>query len=249
MNELLVHVYGVVRSGATLPEELTGRAEQPVRRVGDDDLTVLVSDVEEDARVGRADLLAHAHLLEAVAADSTVIPVQFGVIMPDDDTVRREFLGNERDRLLGLLGAFDGYVQLTVRADYVEEAALREVVRRDREVAELRDAAAKSDDQALQVRLGEAVANALGSLRDEAADMVVRWLQPHAHAVAVNQPRGAYEVANIALLVHRGARTKLDAAVADLDRELAGQMTLRYVGPQPPYSFLDHVVLEEKSWA
>jgi hypothetical protein len=37
--------------------------------------------------------------------------------------------------------------------------------------------------------------------------------------------------------------------VADLDRQVAGEMYLRYVGPQPPYAFLDHVVTEERSWA
>lgn len=247
---MLVHVYGVVRAGTTLPEGLTGRGDQPVRVVADDDLGVLVSDIAEDARVVRADLIAHAHLLEAVAADSTVIPVQFGVIMPDDDTVRREFMGNERGRLLRLLDAFDGYVQLTVRATYDEETALREVVRRDDQVARLREsAAARPDDHELQVRLGEAVASALPALNEEAAALVVGALQPHAYAVSLNEPRGVYEVANVSLLVARTARSAMDAAVADLDRQLAGRMTLRYVGPQPPYSFLDHVVVEEGSWA
>ena len=87
-----VHLYGVIAADADLPMELQGRAGAPVRAVADDRLAVLVSDVDDDARVGRADLLSHAHVLEAVADAATVIPVQFGMVMPDDETVRREVL-------------------------------------------------------------------------------------------------------------------------------------------------------------
>lgn len=244
---MLVHIYGVVRASAELPEGLTGRRDAPVRRVGDDELAVLVTDVDDDTRVRREDLLAHAHLLEAVAAETTVIPVRFGAVVPDDDTVRREFLGHQRADLLRLLSAFDGYLQVTVQASFSEEAALREVLRRDQGLAEMREAAAQRGDPAVQMRLGEAVASALASLREETADLVVRWLQPHVNAVALNEPRSPY-AASVSLLVERSARTKLDAAVGDLDRELSGRMTLGYVGPQPPYAFLEHVV-EERSWA
>jgi len=252
VSEMLVHVYGIVAAGSTLPEKLTGRGDAPVRQVADDELAVLVSDVEDDAHLRRADLLAHAHSLEAVAAVTTVIPVRFGILVPDDDTVRREFLGNQRDHLLGLLAAFDGTVQVTVHAAYDEERALREVLDRDQELVELRDAVAGSNDPEAQLRLGEAVANGIASLREEAADLVVSRLQPHVEAVAVNEPHGAYDVARVSLLVRRDARQALDAAVGDPDRGLQGRMHLRYVGPQPPYAFLEHVVVEEeaqRSWA
>lgn len=248
MIDVLSHVYGVIDSKARLPDGLTGRLARPVRRVEGDGLAVLVSDVEEDARVRRADLLAHAHLLEAVAADTTVVPVRFGVIVPDDDTVRAEFLVNQHDHLVGLLQAFDGCVQVTVHATYDEDAALREVLRRDPDLAAFRDSVDPAD-QAAQIRLGEAVGSALATLREDAEHTVVEWLRPYALAASVNEVRGAYDVASVALLVRREDRVRVDAAVGDLDRQLAGEMSLRYVGPQPPYAFLDRVVVEEESWA
>lgn len=248
MSNVLKHVYGVVAASDRLPDGLTGRNDQPLRRVEDDALAVLVSDVDDDAPVRRADLLAHAHLLEGVAAETTVVPSRFGVLMPDDDTVRREFLELRRDRLLALLKAFDGCVQVTVQATYDEDAALREVLRRDPALTALRDST-NASDPATQMRLGEAVASAVATLRQEAGDMIVGRLRPHALAASLNEVRGAYDVASVALLVRRDDRARLDAAVSELDREAAGQMTIRYVGPQPPYAFLDHVVTEERSWA
>jgi hypothetical protein len=245
---VLLHVYGVIASGSKLPEGITGRLDRPVRRIEDEALAVLVGDVDDDAKVRRNDLLAHAHLLEAVAAETTVIPSRFGVMLPDEETVRNEFLVQRRTHLLGLLKAFDGCVQVTVHASYDEEAALREVLRRDPGLAAMRDSIDLADTAA-QLRLGEAIGSALASLREDAASTIVEALRPHALAASINEVRGAYDVASVALLVRREDRRRLDAAVADLDRQVAGQMSLRYVGPQPPYAFLDHVVTEERSWA
>jgi hypothetical protein len=239
-----LHLYGVVAADADLPRGLVGRADAEVRTVSDERLAVLVSDVDEQARVGRADLLAHAHALEAVAEDCTVIPVQFGVLIPDDETVRRELLGARGDRTAALLGAFEGLVQLTVTARYDnEETALREVVRRD---PTLRGNPA--GDVQSKMRLGEAVAAALEELRAEDADVVVQRLSPHARAVAFNDVRDAYTATSMALLVDRKERAGLDRAVADLRRELGSRLTLRYVGPQPPYAFLESVETEVSAW-
>lgn len=248
MTDVLLHVYGVIAAGARIPDDLTGRLGRAPRRIADDRLAVLVGEVDDDARVRRDDLLAHAHLLEAVAAVTTVVPSRFGMMLPDDDTVRREFLVQRRDHLLGLLNAFDGCVQVTVHASYDEEAALREVLRRDSALAAMRDSTDPADTAA-QLRLGEAIGSALASLREDAATTIVDALRPHALAASINEVRGAYDVASVALLVRREDRVGIDTAVSDLDRQVAGQMSLRYVGPQPPYAFLDHVVTEERSWA
>jgi hypothetical protein len=241
-----LHLYGVVNADTDLPRGLVGRADAEVRTVSDERLVVLVSEIEEDARVGRADLMAHAHALEQVAETCTVIPIQFGMLMPDEGTVRRELLGERGDRTAALLRAFEGFVQLTVTARYEEDAALREVVRRDPGLRGLGNEGPM--DTQSKMRLGEAVAAALEQLRAEDADLVVQRLAPHARAVAINEVRDAYTAISLALLVDRKARAGLDRAVADLRRDLA-RCEVRYVGPQPPYAFLDSVDTEASTWA
>jgi hypothetical protein len=239
-----VHLYGVIAADADLPMELEGRAGAPVRAVADDRLAVLVSDLDDEARVGRSDLLTHAHVLEAVADATTVIPMQFGMVMPDDETVRREVLDTGADRTAALLHAFDGLVQLMVGGRFDEEAALREVVRRDPELA----AARTADDMQSKMQLGEAVAAGLERLRTEDSDLLVDRLAPYARAVAFTETRDAYSLTGVALLVERDRRADLDRAVSELSGEVAERLQLRYVGPQPPYAFLDSVETEERSW-
>jgi Gas vesicle synthesis protein GvpL/GvpF len=60
---------------------------------------------------------------------------------------------------------------------------------------------------------------------------------------------GQNQVLNAALLVQRSARTRTDEAIARLSRTLPGRLRLRYIGPQPPYSFVDGELAGEPVWA
>ncbi len=245
----MLHFYGVVTDSATTPQDVSGRFDRPVRYVADGGLRAIVSDVDGDAAVRRADLLAHAHVLEAFAAVTTVIPGQFGMVFPDEESVRTDLLRARREELMNLIASFEGLVQLTVHVRFQDEPALREVLRRDPDLVALREAArAPGADQDLQVRLGQAVAQGLEQLKSEEADTLLHRLAPHARAVAVNEARGVNDVLNVALLVDRDKQPGLDAAVAELADDVAGWMTVRYVGPQPPYSFLEPMRQGELSW-
>lgn len=248
---MAVHLYGVTAADTAQPDDLTGRSGAPLRHVADDELAVIVSDVDADAPAGSRDLLAHARVLEGYVAQGTVIPMQFGIAVPSDDMVREQVLENERAGLLELLEFFDGLVQVTVHAVYDEQPALREVLRRDPDLLALRDKARSgpaSRQQERQVQLGEAVSAGLQRLADEDATMMLDRLEPLAQAMAENEVAGPQEVLNAAFLVEREGRHEFDAAVGDL-RELAGdRIRLKYVGPQPPYSFLEAARTGQLAW-
>jgi hypothetical protein len=48
-----------------------------------------------------------------------------------------------------------------------------------------------------------------------------------------------HQVLNAVFLVRRDSRAAFDAAVTGLAAEQHDRLHLRYVGPQPPYSFVD----------
>lgn len=245
-----VHLYGVVPAAGDEPDVGTGRRGSPVRFVAGRDLRAVVSDVEEDAPVGRDDLLSHAHVLETLAAELPVIPVQFGTLAPADDAVRRDVLDAQHDDLVALLEAFSDVVQLTVDVTHREEAALREVLLRDPGLVALRDhVRSGAGGEGDRVRLGETVAAALQDLQEQDAALVLDRLAPHAKAVAENEARGAHAVTSVALLVDRDDHTAMDEAVTLLTDELGARARVRYVGPQPPYSFLEPVASGELAWA
>ena len=247
---MAVHVYGVTAAGTERPA-VKGRQDGDVRLVGDDALAVIVSDVDAEAPAGRKDLLAHAHVLEWFAEQRTVLPMRFGVALPSDDVVRQELLEDGRDSLENLLATFDGLVQVTVQAFHHEDAALREVLRRHPELLEAREQLRASPElatQGRQVDLGQAVAAALEDLQEEDRTRIVEHLAPLSRAVAEDETAALHEVAHAAFLVERAGRDAFDHAVGALGTQLQDRIRLRYVGPQPPYSFLDAAQSGELRW-
>lgn len=245
---MALHLYGVTTSDAAAPE-VKGRQDRDVRTVSDERLAVIVSDVDADTPAGRKDLLAHAHVLEWYVERATVVPMRFGMALPDEDAVRQQLLSEERDELESMLGWFEGLVQVTVQAFHHEEPVLREVMRRHPELLRLRDELRSFPElQDKQVRLGQAVADALAELEEEDRGMILDRLAPLARAVADNEASSAHEVVHAAFLVERGDRAAFDEAVGALRRDHEATLRIRYVGPQPPYSFLDAVRNGELVW-
>jgi hypothetical protein len=247
---MALHVYGVVSAAAPLPGVLRGRREASVRLVAHGDLAAVVSEVDADARVGRDDLVAHARVLESLVEASTVLPVRFGVIVETDEEVARNVLEPGESGLTELLHSFDGLIQLTVKAYHDQDEALKHLLRERSELRVLRDQTGKGPAfYPAQLRLGEAIAAGLETLVSSDAAMLHDQLIGIAERMVLGDVIGQNQVLNAALLVQRSARTRTDEAIARLSRTLPDRLRLRYIGPQPPYSFVDGELAGEPVWA
>jgi Gas vesicle synthesis protein GvpL/GvpF len=247
---MALHVYGVVSAAAPLPGVLRGRREASVRLVAYGDLAAVVSEVDADARVGRDDLVAHARVLESLVEASTVLPVRFGVIVETDEEVARNVLEPGESGLTELLHSFDGLIQLTVKAYHDQDEALKHLLRERSELRVLRDQTGKGPAfYPAQLRLGEAIAAGLETLVSSDAAMLHDQLTGIAERMVLGDVTGQNQVLNAALLVQRSARTRTDEAIARLSRTLPDRLRLRYIGPQPPYSFVDGELAGEPVWA
>ena len=95
-----VYVYGILPGDIEVESGAAGVGDPPgeVRAVRYRDLTALVSDVDLDRPLGRAeDLFTHEELLDASAADVPVLPLRFGAVLTSDDAVSEELLGPHYD--------------------------------------------------------------------------------------------------------------------------------------------------------
>jgi hypothetical protein len=247
---MALHVYGVLAATAPFPGVLRGRQQAPVRLVVHGDLAAVVSEIDADARLRRDDLLAHARVLEALVEGSTVLPMRFGVIGETDEVVAHNMLEASESRLTSLLNFFDGLVQLTVKAYHVEEQALKDLLRERPEIRRLRDQAATGPSSYhSQLRLGEVIAVGLDTLASADASMLNEQLSALAERIVLADVTGKTQVLDAALLVRRAARTRTDEGIARLSRTLPDRLRLRYIGPQPPYSFIDGELAGEPVWA
>ena len=225
------YVYGVARSDVA-PSVGAGVAGGDVRLVRHRGIAALVSDVPSDGvRARRRDLLAHSDVLQSAFGAGTVLPLRFGTVFADDDAVASELLGDRHDALERLLDELDGTAELSVRASYVEEAVLAEIVREDARVARLRAASRN-------VELGEAVAAALSAKRERDTSEIVSAVEPLVRNLVIEELREPYEVVRASFLVEQRQLSSFDRAIESVARERAGVVVVRCVGPLPPHSFV-----------
>jgi Gas vesicle synthesis protein GvpL/GvpF len=244
-----VHLYGIVPRETSLPGAVRGRQSAPLRLVRHGRLAAIVSDVDPEARIRREDLLSHAHVLEAVIEDSTVLPMRFGVILDSDDDLSQQVLRSGEERLLSLLTEFDGLQQLTVKAVHDEEEVLRALLAQDNNVRAFRDSIAPGGETyQAKLELGRLVASGIEDIERMDAAHLIDELAPLARDIKIeNQSKRKY-VLDAALLVDRADRAWVDAAIARVSSELPPRLRLRYVGPQPPYAFIDTTLAGEQVW-
>jgi hypothetical protein len=239
---MAVVVYGIVEPGTKLPRGNAGIAGARPRLVESGSVAAVVGDLESDELVARRrDLRAYMDVLAAAMERSTVVPMQFGTVMPDDERVREELLAPLEEKLRALLDRFENLVEMRLAARYDEEALLAEIVAAAPGVRRLRGVAGA------ELELGERVAGAYERIRRVDADRLLETLGPLVEEVA--QADGVeWDVLTASFLVRR---SRLNAFEAEVDRWAkagAGRTVCELAGPMPAYSFVD-LELAEAAWA
>jgi hypothetical protein len=236
------YVYGVVRGDGSAPE-VEGIAGAPLELVGAGEVAALTSVApDEYLEAGREELLAHSRVLEATLERGTVLPMRFGVVVPDEETLRERLLDGHREELTAQLAEMDGKIELALKGLYEEEAILRELVAADREIAGLRATIAGKPEAATypeRIRLGELIAAAFAASQEHDSTEVVEGLRRHAVAVRVGEPIHERMAVNASFLVERSAQSKFDGAVDAIGEREARRIRFKVTGPLPPHSFVE----------
>lgn len=234
------YVYGIV--SAAHPQrltDLTGVGEQRarLRSVVAGDVAAVVSDAPPELRAKRRDLLAHEEVLEGLCAQGATLPMRFGFVADDDDTLARE-IAEQQPHYLAMLSDVEGKAELNVKAWYDEAALLRDVLAGDATLRqlneELRSRDGGSGDERL--RFGELVATAVRDREARDADAIIAMLGPNALRRADGPAVGGCFL-NTSFLVRGEDAEAFQEAVRDIDQQVGDAMEVRVHGPLPPYSF------------
>src|SRR3954471_9323603 len=186
------YVYGVTRAGATERSPGEGIDGELVEVATHDGLAALVSDAPNvPVKVSRRNLMAHSRVLQSVIAQSCVLPMKFGVVMPSREAVETELLEAHRDLLEEHLRVLEPYVELDVRGLAAEHELLQAIVAERPDIARLRAAIEGRPVESTyheSIRLGELVAHAVADKREEIAQYILGELEPLAAAARANDP-------------------------------------------------------------
>ncbi|MEV5102212.1 GvpL/GvpF family gas vesicle protein [Streptomyces massasporeus] len=235
------YVYGIAASShPSLPEGMGGVGDPPreVRILREGDLAAVVSEAPEGLRPKRKDLLAHQNVLSEAGAAGCVLPMRFGSVAPDDNSITG-VLAERAEHYKERLRALDNRVEYNIKANHVEEAVLHQVMAESPDIRGLAEANRQSgggsyDDK---IRLGELVAAAVKAKEADDGAAVQRALEPVADDVSVG-PESTGWLANVSFLVDRETAESFLAAVEQLRKDMP-HLEVRVNGPLPPYSFVE----------
>ncbi|MFL6052175.1 MAG: GvpL/GvpF family gas vesicle protein [Actinoallomurus sp.] len=237
------YVYGVTDADVELPGELKGIDGQEVSLVAQGRCAALVSDFTADRPLGtRDDLMSHQGVLEQVVnAGGTVLPFRFGGALADRDAVVQELLTPNEDTFVEQLERLRGHVEVRIKARYVEDAVLREMVQEEPEIAELNERIRQLPEDAAyydRVRLGELIAQRFTRRREEDGQGLLDALAPRATAVAQHELSREDDILDAGFLVDRQEREAFEKLVEEVGEDNSGRIRLRLAGPLPPYDFV-----------
>ncbi|MFI0817642.1 GvpL/GvpF family gas vesicle protein [Streptomyces sp. NPDC021098] len=254
-DERACYVYGVVT------DDRSDDAVRDLVAVGDPDAKVtlvrhggqaaVVSEVPLDEPLGTPeDLRAHARVLDSLAAKSSpVLPFRFGTVVRDTAAVTDELLAEGHDDFALALDRLRGRSQFTLRARYVQDAVLREVLTEQPEAVRLREELQGLPEEAgyeQRIQLGQLVMDAIAAKRAVDALEVDRRLCPHALGSMSTEPSSAEGLVNASFLVEDEQRTAFEQAAEELAKHWNGRVRIRLLGPLAPYDFVADAISPAK---
>jgi len=239
-----IYVYGIVPADVEVEPNAQGIGDPPatVEVIREGDIAALVSPVSTDQPLGKPECLqAHARLLDGTASVAPVLPMRFGAVMTDEESVAQELLRENHDEFAEALRALEGHAEFVVKGRYDETTILREVISESKEAQRLREQmAGMSEDAARNSRmaLGEIVVNAIDAKRAADTEAVAKVFDDVAKQVNVRQPTHELDAVNIAFLAEVDQQEELQAKVDDLSENWDGRVELRLLGPLAAYDFV-----------
>lgn len=221
-----------------------------VHTVPHNGLAVVVSDSSvKEYESTRSNMLAHQRVTEGVMHEFTLLPVRFGTVTKDPASAIqdiRKLLDRKFREFDALLGEMERKVEMGLKALWREEKAIfDEIVAENLDIRRLRNSLAGKPPAVLRfegVRLGELVKAALDRKRSKEAAAILAPLRRLAPRVQENSIIVDRMMVNAAFLVDKVREEAFDMAVRRLDEELGQRVLFKYVGPVPPYNFVNIVV-------
>jgi len=212
------------------------------------DLSAVISSVSMSKYVvSRETMMAHEKVLEQVMKDCTVLPVRFYTVAPSADEIR-SLLGRRHAEFKNLLRYLDNRVELGLKALWKDmPPVFQEIIGENDELKALQGKIAATfsgEAEAEGKALTAGVKSRLQEKKDKEAEGLLDPLKKISVDVHYNKTHGDDMICNAAFLVDRRWEKDFDIRVEELTEAHNDRIRFIYVGPVPPYSFVNIVVKE-----
>ena len=166
----------------------------------------------------------------------------FGMVAASEDEVRGlleknyEGLTSELDRLANM-------IEVELKLYWDQETVIKEIQGENQELSRLKAkinaASSPAEIRNLMIEAGRLVENIVLDWKTRYAEMVYTVLQELSNQAKMNNPVGLKNLLNASFLIEKSRESEFKEQVYKLDSKLQGKVNFKYVGPMPPYNFVD----------
>lgn len=240
-----IYLYCIIGTGEAVnfgDIGIGGRGDA-VTTAGYEDISAVISKSNERKySLSRENLLSHQRVIERVMKDYTVLPVRFSTIADNIEGIHA-VLRKRYEEFSNLLRDMDNKIELGIKAVWKDmDAVFQEILQEDEEIKRLRDKTAVMPTYGDRINLGKMVQAGLKSKKETEADKMMSSLKTISVDTRDNQVYGDNMVLNAAFLVDMARIKEFDTMVQTIDADYRARMRLKYVGPVPPFNFVNIVV-------
>jgi hypothetical protein len=168
--------------------------------------------------------------------------MSFGMIAAGEDEVRG-LLEKNYEGLTGELNRLAGLIEVEVKIYWDQEAVIKEVQGENQELSRLKArinaSSSPGEIRILMIEAGRLVENIVLDWKTRYAEMVYTVLKPLSVQAKMNNPVGLKDLLNASFLIEKSRESAFKEQVFKLDSKFQGKVNFKYVGPMPPYNFVD----------
>lgn len=217
--------------------------ETDVYTINQERIAAVVSDTEfTEIDPTRKNVQSHTVVQEELLKEHNLLPMGFGMVATDEGEVRR-LLENNYDGLLGELHRLAGKIEVELKVFWEQEAVVKELqgenAKLSRLKAQINTASSPVEVQNLLSTAGKLVESIVCDWKTRYTELVYAILQELSFEAKVNNPVGIRNLLNASFLIEKSRESEFKEQVYKLDAKFQGKMNFKYVGPLPPYNFVN----------
>ncbi len=239
------YIYCIIegREGRNFGPIGIGRRGDVVSTIGYEDLSAVISNFPMGKYVvSKENLITHEKVVEEVMKDYTVLPMRFCTVASSAEEVRG-LLRKRYSELKGLLKDMDNKIELGVKAFWKDmKVIFQEIVDENKKIRPFKERIAKKsfkESYAGRISLGKMVKAALEAKKDEEGRRIINVLKRISYDFRINETRGDEMLINAAFLMDRAREKEFDNRMDELDEKYSQRIRFKYIGPTPPYNFVN----------
>ena len=189
--------------------------------------------------------LAHQRVIEeAMFENLTPLPVRFSTIAKDEESIRT-ILKKRYDEFKKNLIKMKGKRELGLKVFWDGDIGYKELLEQNANIRKMKDEIASLPSEKTyfqRIEIGNMVEKALQNKRDREAEEILNAFKDYCIDYKVNKIIGDKMIVNNSFLVGENQEKYFDERVQQLGKNNGGRLKINYVGPIPPFNFIEIII-------